>query len=92
LQSCLDIFDTVGLKGVYAPKRTPGEREHQLHDQNAPYSRRVLSVSAPGLLRNSIRAGTIGQSPQYRVTRDQTNAPQKFDFDKSDRFHAVTGG
>jgi hypothetical protein len=42
----LDIFDALGVKDVYAPKRKQGEREHQLHDQNAPNPRRVLCAPA----------------------------------------------
>jgi hypothetical protein len=43
--NCLDNFDALRVKDVYAPKRKQGEREHQLHNENASYSRRVLPAS-----------------------------------------------
>src|SRR5262245_62821498 len=52
----LDIFDALRLKNVYALKRKQDESEHQLHNQNASHSRRVLPVSAPVCLCDSARA------------------------------------
>ncbi len=52
----LDRFDALGVKGVYAPERKQGEREHQLHDQNASCPKRVLSAAACRRLRHPVRA------------------------------------
>jgi hypothetical protein len=40
--NCLDSFDALRIKDVYAPKRKQGESKLQLHHKNASYSRRVL--------------------------------------------------
>ena len=53
----LDRFEALGVKGVYAPERKQGEREHQLHDQNASCSRPVLPASADRCVRDSVRTG-----------------------------------
>jgi hypothetical protein len=53
----LDRFDALGVKRLYALKRKKGEREHQLRDQSAPYSRRMLPASADRYVHDSVRAG-----------------------------------